>query len=199
MSIVTRTGDKGLTGLYGTDRVSKASERIEAYGTVNELNAFLGVVLSENNLPKNIHAQMERVQHLLFTVGADLAKPLATVTAGRTPAPDKKGESHALPKNEKRIRENHVGTLERWIDELEPTIPPRNSFILPGGSKPGSALHLACTVCRRAERCIVALKEKEPINPQCLIFVNRLSDYLFLTAQAANRVEGVEEPAVRYE
>ncbi len=190
MSIVTRTGDKGLTGLYGTDRVSKASERIEAYGTVNELNAFLGVVLSENNLPKNIHAQIERIQHLLFTVGADLAKPLAAASAGRTPAPENGG---------KRITENHVGTLERWIDELEPTIPPRNSFILPGGSKPGAALHLACTVCRRAERCIVALKEKEPINPQCLIFINRLSDYLFLAAQAVNRAEGVEEPAVKYE
>ena len=181
MSIVTRTGDKGLTGLYGTERVSKASERIEAYGTVNELNAFLGVVLAENNLPENIHAQIGRIQHLLFTVGADLAAPLSA------------------PVTTKRITENHVGTLERWIDELEPTIPPRNSFILPGGSKAGAALHLACTVCRRAERCIVALKEKEPINPQCLIFVNRLSDYLFLAAQAANRAEGVEEPAVKYE
>lgn len=191
MSIVTRTGDKGLTGLYGTERVSKASERIEAYGTVNELNAFLGVVLAENTLPENIHAQIGRIQHLLFTVGADLANPLLPTSAGRTPAPAKK--------NEKRVTENHVGTLERWISELEPTIPPRNSFILPGGSKPGSALHLACTVCRRAERCIVALKEKEPINPQCLIFVNRLSDYLFLAAQAANLAEGAEEPAVRYE
>ena len=181
MSIVTRTGDKGETGLFGTERVSKASERIEAYGTVNELNALLGVVVAQHTLPEKIHTQIGRVQHMLFTVGADLSAP------------------PTAPVKTKRVTENHVGTLDRWIDEMEPTIPPRNSFILPGGSKPGAALHLACTVCRRAERRIVALKEKEPVNPQCLIFVNRLSDYLFLAAQAANRTEGVEEPAVKYD
>ncbi len=181
MSIVTRTGDKGDTGLFGAERTSKASSRLHAYGTVDELNAVLGVLLAEHPLPEPLNSQVSRIQHLLFVVGADLATPMSG------------------PTNTKRVLENHVGTLERWIDELEEQLPPLQSFILPDGSAAGATLHLARTVCRRAERWVVALKETEAINPQVLIFLNRLSDYLFLAARGANRAGGIQETAVRYE
>ncbi len=181
MSIVTRTGDKGETGLFGPERTSKASARMHATGTVDELNAVLGVLRAQHPMPEPISSQITRIQHLLFTVGADLATP----------------QSNTM--NAKRVTENHVGTLERWIEELEEQLPMLQSFILPDGSAAGATLHLARTVCRRAERWVVSLKGTESINPQILIFLNRLGDYLFLAARAANGAQGKEETAVRYE
>ena len=183
MSIVTKTGDRGETGLFGHERTSKSSPRMHAVGTVDELNASIGVMLADAPLPDTLKRQLQRIQHLLFVVGADLATPIDSV--GRN--------------KKMRITENHVGTLERWIEEYEEKLPPLKTFILPDGSMSGALLHLARTVCRRAERWVVALKEKELINPQCLIFLNRLSDYLFLAARAVNRAEGKEETPVRYE
>lgn len=180
MSIVTRTGDKGDTGLFGAQRVSKSSSRMHAIGAVDELNAMFGALLAEHHLPEPLHTQITRIQHLLFSVGADLATPTLHF--------------------KKHITEHHISIIERWIDELEVSLPPLQTFILPGGSPAGATLHLARTVCRRAERWMVACKEeKEAINPQCLIFLNRLSDYLFLAARKVNRITETEETAVQYQ
>lgn len=160
---------------------------MHAIGNVDELNALLGVLLAEHPLHETLRTQLMRIQNLLFVVGADLACPI------------KEQPAFAKASAGKRITENHVGTLERWIDEWEERLPPLQTFILPGGSKPGALLHVARTVCRRAERWIVAFKKEERVNPQLLIFLNRLGDYLFLLARTINRTEGVEERAVRYE
>lgn len=178
MSIVTRTGDNGDTGLVGGSRVPKSDVRLHAVGTADECNAALGIVLAEA-LPAQLHEQLVALQHLLFRLGADLASPM-----------DAKGA--------KRIDASHVRNVESWIEELERTLPPLTSFILPGGSPAGSALHLARTICRRAERWAVALAEFEEVNRHALVFLNRLSDYLFLAAREANRSAGAEEQKVQY-
>lgn len=202
MSIVTRTGDRGETGLFGSGRTSKASARLQAVGTVDELNAILGMLQADHPLPETLHVKIRRMQNILFVVGADLATPISSMGSGssdprpqaRIPAPTDKSSYKS-----KRITENHVATIERWIEEMEETLPALQSFILPGGSSAGALLHLARTVCRRAERWVVALKEQEPINPQVLIFLNRLGDYLFLAARIMNRLKGIDEERVRYE
>ncbi len=176
MSIVTRTGDSGETGLVGGARISKADARMHAIGTVDELNALLGVVLAEA-LPEEMASPLRRVQNALFTLGADLA------------APD---PSLKVP----RITEEHVNALEDWIADREAFLPPLTAFILPGGSRPGALLHHARTVCRSAERWVVALGTDS--NAQSRIYLNRLSDLLFLLARAVNRERGVEEVGVEY-
>ncbi|MBI3331634.1 cob(I)yrinic acid a,c-diamide adenosyltransferase [Candidatus Peregrinibacteria bacterium] len=175
MSIVTRTGDKGKTGLFGGQRVSKASPRLHAYGTVDELNACLGVILAEPNVPDTVKDQLLKTQRLLFLVGADLATPL---------------ESAAKIA---RVESTHVLEVESWINRLEQTLPVLQRFILPSGSRLGALLHQARTVCRRAERWVVELGEKEPTNLQVQIYLNRLSDYLFVVAREANRSAGAPE------
>lgn len=175
MSIITKTGDKGKTGLFGGQRVSKASSRLHAYGTVDELNACLGVILAEPQIGQMMQKQLLRVQRLLFLVGADLATPL---------------ESAAKIK---RVEQAHVIEVEEWINGLEQTLPILQRFILPSGSRLGALLHQARTVCRRAERWVVDLSEKEQINIQVHIYLNRLSDYLFLVAREANRAAGAAE------
>ncbi|PIR48196.1 ATP:cob(I)alamin adenosyltransferase [Candidatus Peregrinibacteria bacterium CG10_big_fil_rev_8_21_14_0_10_55_24] len=170
MSITTRTGDDGTTGLYGGKRVSKASKRMEAIGTVDELNAILGVVLTQP-LEQHLTDVLRRVQHLLFAVGADLAAPEGT----------------------ERITTAHVKLLEAQIALLEQELPTLTHFILPGGSSAGALLHQARTVCRRAERAVVALEPIEPVAESLRLFLNRLSDYLFLAARSANAAQGVEE------
>src|SRR3989338_9321598 len=175
MSIVTKTGDKGKTGLFGGQRVSKASSRLHAYGTVDELNACLGVILAEPQIGKTMQAQLLQTQRLLFLVGADLATPV---------------ESAAKIK---RVEQTHVAEVEGWINGLEQALPLLQRFILPSGSRLGALLHQARTVCRRAERWVVELSEKEQINLQVQIYLNRLSDYLFLVAREANRKAGSTE------
>lgn len=172
MKIYTRAGDGGLTGLYGGDRVSKASVRLHAYGTIDELNACLGVVGGEHDVPAKPKEQLLHIQRLLFTVGADLATPTErAVHVTRITAADTK-------------------QLETWIDQMEATLPPLTQFIVPGGGRVASLLHQARTTCRRAERWIVELATTESINPAILPFVNRLSDYLFVVARAVNAAHG---------
>ncbi len=178
MKIYTRTGDKGKTGLFGGQRLSKAALRLHAYGTLDELNACLGVIASEKNLPEPLPAQIEQIQSLLFQIGADLATPL---------------ESSAKIL---RMNEEPVKQMEEWIDALEESLPPLTRFILPGGSSLGAHLHLARTVCRRAERLIVELDETEAITKAIIVIINRLSDYLFVAARYVNKKLGVEEKGV---
>jgi cob(I)alamin adenosyltransferase len=169
MKIYTKTGDQGLTGLFGGGRVSKDVPRIEAYGTVDELNAVLGVVRA-TDLPEAIDEVLQSVQHALFDLGAELA----------TPDPPSKGI--------RRISAARVQQLESWIDQFEAHLAPLRNFILPGGTPTAAQLHLARTVCRRAERRLVTLagESAERQGALTLIFLNRLSDLLFVLARAAN-------------
>lgn len=158
MPIYTKTGDKGDTGLFNGKRVSKASSRIEAIGTVDELNSVIGYAISNiKNKKSKIKKELIRIQRDLFEVGGALANPKQKVNLA------------------KRTKE-----FEKLIDELTKKLPPLFNFILPGGGAAGSSLHLARTVCRRAERRIIALSSKEKVQPEIIVYINRLSD-LFLT------------------
>ncbi len=179
-SIVTKTGDNGDTGLYGAARVPKDHPRIAAIGAVDELNALLGVALSERDLAQAMRTEIEPLQHLLFRVGADLATPLGS------------------PADTKRVDPVHVARLEERIRAIEPLLPPQTAFLLPGGNRVSALLHHARSVCRRAEREAVRLRRDDGINDQVLVLLNRLSDLLFLLARKANVDEGAKEIEVRY-
>lgn len=181
MKIYTRAGDGGLTGLYGGDRVSKASVRLHAYGTIDELNACLGIVGGERQIPSPLPEQLVEVQRLLFVVGADLATPMERAV-------------HII-----RINPENTQRLETWIDAMESLLPPLTQFILPSGVRAATLLHHARTTCRRAERWIVELSEHEHINPSVLTFTNRLSDYLFVAARTVNLAGGAMEMPVKQE
>lgn len=174
--IYTKTGDEGETGLFGGPRVAKDDARIEAYGAVDELNALLGLVRCESPLA-DIDQLLVEFQHDLFALGAELA----------TPDPAKLGTNWIGPRQ--------IGGLEQAIDHHEGLVPPLNQFILPGGSKAASLLHVARTVCRRAERRVVTLarESQQPISPQIVIYLNRLGDLLFVLARRANAVAGSRE------
>lgn len=176
MKIYTRTGDEGETGLFGGPRVKKDSARIEAYGTVDELNAFLGLARTEA-IPPAIDHLLAQVQADLFSVGAELA----------TPEPKKL----TLPL----VGDEEVTQLELAIDALEEPLEPLRNFILPGGTKAAAALHVARGVCRRAERHVVHLASVEniEISPWIIRYLNRLSDYLFVAARYANHASGVAD------
>lgn len=178
MKIYTRTGDKGNTGLFGGQRVPKSSVRLHAYGTLDELNAVLGVIVADSSLAPALKPQLIKIQMLLFQIGADLATPL---------------ESKAKIL---RMNAEPAKTLEKWIDEMEKELPTITRFILPGGSIVGAKLHEARTVCRGAERLIVELSEKEKITEDIITIINRLSDYLFVAARYANKHLGVPETEV---
>ncbi|MFV9507348.1 MAG: cob(I)yrinic acid a,c-diamide adenosyltransferase [Oscillochloridaceae bacterium umkhey_bin13] len=166
MKIYTRTGDAGETGLFGGQRVTKDALRVQAYGTVDECNATLGVARAAG-LEAGLDALLAQIQNQLFVVGADLATP---------------DESPHIP----RIGAEEVAWLEATIDELEAELAPLRQFILPGGTPGAAQLHLARTVCRRAERWVVSLRQEETLNPQVLTYLNRLSDLLFVAARVAN-------------
>lgn len=174
MKIYTKKGDSGDTSLFGGQRVSKSTERIEAYGNVDELNSFVGLVASYE-ISKKGADYLQKVQELLFTLGADLATPLSSKT------------------RIDRIGENDIQFLEKAIDEMEKDLEPLKNFILPGGSQPGATLHVARTVCRRAERAAVACQEVDEISDNCIKFLNRLSDFLFVIARYENKEAGVRE------
>lgn len=176
MKIYTRTGDKGETSLFGAERVSKASLRVNAYGDVDETNSHIGLVRSFNK-EKKISAILEEIQSDLFVLGSDLATPINSPSRKNIPT----------------ITAKHVKRLEKLIDEIEEQNLPLRKFVLPAGSKTASLLHVARTVCRRAERKVVALKEKETINEQCLIYLNRLADLLFVLARFANKISNVKD------
>jgi cob(I)alamin adenosyltransferase len=175
-SLYTRGGDKGETSLYGAARVPKDSPRVDAYGTIDELNCCIGVALSGCKR-KEISKPLKRIQAELFTAGADLATELTAKGGARV----------------SRIRKKDTEQLEKMVDELQGKLPRLRSFILPGGSRLSSSLHLARAVCRRAERQVVALSRGEEINPEMIPYLNRLSTYLFDLARYANVLEKVEE------
>lgn len=171
--IYTRTGDGGETSLFGGGRVPKDDLRVRAYGTIDELNAVIGVARTAEP-PPEIDRILERLQHQLFDLGAELATRDATPAAG-----------HVM-----RVTPERVAALEQDIDRFEAFLPPLRQFVLPGGTPAAAALHQARTVARRAEREIVRLAGREPINPELLKYVNRLSDLLFVLARAANHAAG---------
>lgn len=176
MKIYTRTGDAGETGLFGGARVSKASDRVDAYGEVDELNSVIGVARSVG-LPSAIDAELGTIQSELFDLGAELA----TVPG--------KEEKLSLP----RLEDAQIARLEGAIDALEEGLPALTTFVLPGGSPGSSHLHVARTVCRRAERRLVALSVNEPVRGELVRYLNRLSDLLFTMARRANHEAGVAD------
>jgi cob(I)alamin adenosyltransferase len=175
MKIYTTTGDQGETSLFGGKRVQKDAVRIEAYGTVDELNSALGVARAWKPA-KEIDTILARLQNELFILGADLATP------------DEKRSGSI-----ERIREDQVKDAEKSIDAIEPLLKPLSTFIIPDGSHTAAQLHLARTICRRAERCVVKLAREEHIDPICIMYLNRVSDLLFVLARYANKLDGVEE------
>ncbi len=175
MSVYTKFGDKGKTSLYGGKTVSKASLRVNTYGTLDELNSFLGVV-SAGLKDKVIQKSIIRIQNDLFEIGATLA---------------------SLSKNKERkfnlYLEERVMEFEKEIDSLTKKLPNLENFILPSGSKAGASLHYARTLARRSERRVVELSEKERINSQILVYLNRLSDLLFMYARQINKKDKKKE------
>ena len=177
MKIYTKTGDAGQTGLVGGARVAKHDARVAAYGEVDELNAALGVVLATGPEPA-LEKLLREIQRDLFALGAQLADPSATI-----------GDKQAKAA----LTAERVTRLEQAIDEREAQLAPLRAFILPGGASLGAQLHLARAVCRRAERAISALAAATKLDPLLLVYVNRLSDLLFVLARRANQRAGVEE------
>ena len=177
MKIYTRTGDEGETGLGDGARVGKDTLRVDCYGEVDELNACLGVVRSQHE-DEGLDVLLGHVQRDLFALGAQLADPQARVA-------ERKPKAAVTPE--------HVKRLEDAIDARQETLPPLKAFILPGGSPAGALLHFARTVCRRAERRVVALARHEQVDPLVVTYLNRLSDLLFVLARDANRTAGVAE------
>lgn len=179
MPIYTGRGDEGETDLRDRTRVSKASSRIDAYGTVDEVNALVGTIIPTGHA--DIDDRLERVQHDLHVVQAELADPEGDVESKPT------------------IESTHIDRLESWIDEAEDELEPLQHFILPGGGEAGSRLHHARTVCRRAERRTVSLvEEAESTDLGPLVYLNRLSDLLFSYARLVNQREGFDERPPRY-
>jgi cob(I)alamin adenosyltransferase len=175
--IYTRTGDDGTTALGFGTRIAKDALRVDCYGTVDELNAALGVAAAIP-APEELRADLARIQNDLFHLGSDLCVTEAEKA------------SRPLP----RIEQRHVQFLEERIDHWNELLPPLANFILPGGSAAAAALHVARTVCRRAERLLVALARQESVGEWTVPYLNRLSDALFVLARAANRLAGVDEP-----
>jgi len=173
MKLYTKGGDDGTTGLFGGPRVLKNNLRVTAYGEVDELNASLGVALTLVSDAK-LSAQLRQIQSDLFIVGGELA-----TAAGKT----------ALVT----VTMSHAERLEPWIDAASDAVPPLQNFILPGGTPLSASLHLARTICRRAERAVVTLTQQETINPAIVIYLNRLSDLLFALARLANHQAGVAD------
>ncbi len=179
--IYTGGGDKGETSLGDGARVAKDDLRIEAFGAIDELNAVIGQALAVDG-PPQIRAPLERIQNELFDLGADLAVPTT----------DDDGDGTRL-----RVSAEQAGALEGECDALNDALEPLKSFVLPGGTELAARLHHARTVARRAERRMVTLAEREAINAAALVYVNRLSDLLFIMARAVNQLEGLPEPLWR--
>jgi len=175
--LYTRSGDSGTTALFGGGRVPKDSARVEAYGSVDELNSALGVAVAFVQQPE-IREALAGVQNELFNIGSELASETGKAAAS----------GHMFTGEEAKI-----ATIEALIDEYDAEVEPLRTFILPSGSAGGAMLHLCRTVCRRAERAVVRLAREEPVNPAVLTYLNRLSDLLFVLARYANKADGAEE------
>jgi len=183
VKIYTKTGDSGDTGLYGGVRVSKADPRVATYGDVDELNAWLGFArasLGHGGEAAELAGMLEQIQRDLFAVGSRLADPSRKIASRVAKAA---------------VGASEIERLEGWIDALEASLPPLRRFILAGGSPGGAALHVARTTCRRAERAMVALRaaDEGAFEADLLVYVNRLSDLLFVMARAANQRAGTPE------
>src|SRR3989339_228565 len=176
MNIYTKTGDDGTTGLFSGERVLKSSLRVEAYGTVDELNSVLGII-STLELDEKIKEPVRKIQNLLFNLGSDLATPIHSKMSNKI----------------ERIKNEDIEFLENLIDEYENELQPLKNFILPGGSTASAYLHNARTVCRRAERLVVQLSRDEKVNEILIKFLNRLSDLLFVMARMANHLAGKDD------
>ncbi|MEK6956617.1 MAG: cob(I)yrinic acid a,c-diamide adenosyltransferase [Thermoproteota archaeon] len=173
MKIYTKTGDDGTTGLQGGSRISKSNPRIIAYGTVDEINSSLGIVLS-NTLDNDISELLTKIQNDLFVAGSDLSNP-------------------DIAQSKNRITSKMVEYLESKIDQFEKELTPITKFILPGGHPIASQVHFARTVTRRAETMVIALSEKENVNAECKKYLNRLSDLLFVLARVINKRNGITD------
>jgi len=172
--IYTRGGDRGETSLGDGSRVSKLDSRLVAYGTVDELNSTIGWLIADG-CPEEVAAPLRRIQNELFDVGADLSVPFSV--EGRL-----------------RVTQKMIDDLERDCDRFNAGLPELRSFVLPGGSKAAASLHVARTICRRGEREAIAAAGEHELDPLALVYLNRLSDLLFILARTANAVEGVDEP-----
>jgi len=179
MKIYTRTGDEGITGLFGGGRVAKHDPRIVALGAIDELNAALGVVRAVG-LPESIEPIVARLQDQLFQFGAEVATPKANRAATSL-------------RQTKSLQESDVAQLEQDIDACEASLPPLQAFILPGGTPAAAQLHLARAICRRAERDLASLNRQAPVADILLKYLNRTSDLLFVLARTANVAAGVAE------
>ncbi len=174
--VYTRTGDDGTTALGAGQRVAKDSIRVEAFGTVDELNSHVGAAIATGLDPALVEP-LRSIQNDLFHLGSDLCVPEEDKAARPVP----------------RIESRHVDGLERLIDRLSADLPPLENFVLPGGSPGAAALHVARAVCRRAERLVVALRRREAVGGQVIVYLNRLSDALFVMARWENRRKGVAD------
>ena len=174
--IYTRTGDDGSTGLGDGTRVRKDSARVEAYGTVDELNSTLGVLLAVTGLPAAVVETLTQIQHDLFDLGGELCIPGMAM-----------------------VDDTDIARLESTLDQLNEDLPPLKEFILPGGGMAAAQCHVARTVCRRAERCVVTLAREETVRPQALHYLNRLSDLLFVLARVLARSSGHGEVLWQHE
>ena len=173
-AVYTRRGDRGETSLYGPRRVPKDDQRVEAYGTIDELNSLLGVVVSQTK-DRQISAALREVQGMLFVAGGDAACELGS------------------PLKVPRISSTDTARVEEMTDALLAKLPPLKNFIIPGGSQAGAAIQLARAVCRRAERKVVSASKRYEMNPELLPFFNRLSSYLFNLSRWANKKAGRKE------
>ncbi|MCY4645787.1 MAG: cob(I)yrinic acid a,c-diamide adenosyltransferase [Gammaproteobacteria bacterium] len=178
MKIYTRRGDEGDTGLLGGGRVAKDHPRLHAYGTVDELSSCLGLARGQTGVPATA-ARLVRIQRDLFAIGASLALAPAAEGRKRPPVPE--------------VPVDRIGEMEAWMDEADADLPPLRNFILAGGAPAAATLHLARSVCRRAERVAVALAAAEAVDEGILPYLNRLSDLLFVLARLENHAAGVSD------
>jgi len=163
--LATKTGDDGTTGISGNIRMPKDSDRIEAIGTVDELNSAIGMTLSQG-IPDEINLTLSEIQHRLFDLGGELSMPELTL-----------------------IKDKHIDQLDQWLDEFNLQLPPLKEFVLPKGNLATTTCHIARTICRRAERRLVTLARDEDVNPSAGIYLNRLSDLLFVFCRLLARVD----------
>ncbi len=181
MKIYTKTGDQGETSLYGGNRVSKASARVEAYGTIDELNSFIGVTKAEISDEK-VLKQLKKIQFDLFTLGSESATPTDKMLLGN-------GKNRL----DLMISDKEITELENWMDDFDAQLEPLKFFILPGGGKTAALAHVCRTICRRAERNLVYLKDSEDVRSELIKYLNRLSDYFFVLARYLSKISGEQE------